>query len=99
MGQENLDTFDARILNLLQQDNRMTADAIAHEIGLSAAAVQKRLKRLRSGNVIESEIAILSPHALGLNLTAVVQVRLSRDSSAELDRIKKRMLKAPEVKQ
>mgnify|MGYP001801077847 FL=1 len=42
MGQENLDTFDARILNLLQQDNRMTADAIAHEIGLSAAAVQKR---------------------------------------------------------
>lgn len=99
MSQVDLDPFDAHILNLLQTDNRMTAQRIADEVGLSPAAVQKRLKRLRSGEVITSEIAVVSPKAVGLNLAAIVQVRLSRDNAAELEQFKEVMLNAPEVTQ
>ena len=99
MNQVDLDPFDAQILNLLQTDNRMTAQNIADVVGLSPAAVQKRLKRLRSGEVITSEIAVVSPKAVGLNLAAIVQVRLSRDNAAELEQFKEVMLNAPEVTQ
>lgn len=94
-----LDAFDVKILTLLQQDNRATAQVIADAVGLSPAACQKRLKRLRTSGVIESEVAILLPRAVGMDLTAIVQVRVSRDSAQELDRFRQLMLQAPEVTQ
>ena len=42
-----LDDFDRRILDLVQRDNRLTIEAIGERVGLSATAVQRRLKRLR----------------------------------------------------
>lgn len=97
MKHTDLDAFDMKILGLLQRDNRVTAQAIADDVGLSPAACQKRLQRLRASGVIESEVAILSPKTVGLDLTAIVQVRISRDSAKELDQFKQLMLDAPEV--
>lgn len=99
MLRPELDTFDAKILNLLQEDNRLTAQAIADDVGLSAAACQKRLKRLRSSGIIEAEVAMLSPKAAGMDLVAIVQVRVSRDNAQELDNFRQLMLEAPEVTQ
>ncbi|MEL7131056.1 MAG: Lrp/AsnC family transcriptional regulator [Pseudomonadota bacterium] len=99
MKQFDLDVFDARILNLLQRDNRMTAQALAEEVGLSPAACQKRLKRLRASGVIEAEVALLVPKAAGIGFMAVVNVRTIRDEADELNRFKQAMQDAPEVTQ
>ena len=45
---EPLDAFDRRILALYQHDTRIVAEEIGEKVGLSAASVQRRLKRLRA---------------------------------------------------
>lgn len=95
----DLDTFDLRILARYQHDTRLTAEAIGAEVGLSAAAVQRRLKRLRESGVIEAEVARVSPRAVGLPLTCIVTVDIDRERAADLARFKARMLACPQVQQ
>ena len=99
MSRKVLDTFDAQILSELQRNARLTAREIAGRIGLSPAACQKRMKRLRASGVIEAEVAIVAPEALGLSVMAIVHVRVARDGREELARFKQLMLAAPEVRQ
>ena len=60
-----MDDKDLEILRLMQNNARLTADALSIHVALSPAAIQKRLKRLRDSGVIEKEIAVLSPAKLG----------------------------------
>jgi DNA-binding Lrp family transcriptional regulator len=94
-----MDDKDLEILKLVQCDARLTAEALGFEIGLSPPAVQKRLKKLRETGVIEREIAVLSPTALGRGMTVIVQVMLERESRRHLDDFKRRMRSAPAVQQ
>lgn len=94
-----MDDKDHDILRLIQSNAQLTAEAISHEVGLSAPAVQKRLKKLRDTGVIEREIAILSPARLGREMTVIVQVVLERESRMHLDAFKRKMRKAKQVQQ
>lgn len=94
-----MDDKDLEILKLIQHDARLTAEALGFEIGLSPAAVQKRLKKLRETGVIESEIAVLSSAKLGRGMTVIVQVMLERESRMHLDSFKRKMRIAPAVQQ
>ena len=96
-----MDSFDVKILNIIQQDNRLSTEKIADQVGLSSSAVQRRLKRLREDKVIEAEVAIVSPEAVGRSLTAIVGVIIDKDRplSQALSEFKKLMLNTPEVMQ
>lgn len=74
-----LDRFDRRILALVQADARRPADAIGTAIGLSTSAVQRRLARLRETGIIEAEVAVLDPRAVGRPLVMIVDVELERE--------------------
>ena len=95
----DLDDFDRRILARYQHDTRLAAEAIGAEVGLSAAAVQRRLKRLREASVIQAETALLNRRALGFQLTVVVTVDLIDEGQAAIDRFRDRMCALPEVQQ
>lgn len=94
-----MDDKDLEILKLVQSDARLTAEIIGYEIGLSAPAVQKRLKKLRESGVIKKEIAVLSSSKLDRGMTVIVGVVLERESSSNLDLFKRRMSDAREVQQ
>lgn len=94
-----MDDKDLEILRLVQGNARLTADALSAEVGLSAPAVQKRLKRLRHSGVIQKEIAVLSAPKLGREMTVIVEVVLERESRMHLDAFKQRMRAAPQVQQ
>jgi Lrp/AsnC family transcriptional regulator, leucine-responsive regulatory protein len=55
-----MDAIDRKIFALYQHDTRRVAASIGAEVGLSAAAVQRRLKRLKSNGTIATEIAVLN---------------------------------------
>ncbi len=97
--QVDMDRFDALLLDAIQHDNRMTAEALSDRVGLSADACRKRLNRLRSEGYVEADIAVLSPEKLGRGLMLVVEVTLQTERPADLDRFKARMREAPEVMQ
>ena len=94
-----LDDFDIQILSRYQHDTRQTAESIGAEVGLSAAAVQRRLKRLREAGVIQAEAAYIDSAAVGFPLTCIVSVDIEREGAADLTRFKKKMLSCPAVQQ
>lgn len=95
----DLDELDRKILVRYQADTQITATQLGEEVGLSTAAVHRRLKRLREERVIEAEIAVIDPAAVGLPLTCVVEIDLDREGTAELDGFADRMRACAAVQQ
>ncbi len=73
-----LDKLDRQILQALQADGRATYEQIAEKVGLSASAVLRRVKRLEDAKVIDRYVALVRPEAVGLALTAYLNVRLEK---------------------
>ena len=73
-----LDKLDKGILRLLQANGRETYDAIGEQVGLSSSAVLRRVKRLEEAGVIDRYVALVKPEAVGLGLTAYINVRLEK---------------------
>jgi Lrp/AsnC family transcriptional regulator, leucine-responsive regulatory protein len=95
----DLDDLDRKILARYQHDTRIPAQTIGDAVGLSAAAVQRRLKRMRETGVIVAETAQLAPAALDYPTTCIVGVRLEREGRAENARFKQAMAGYERVQQ
>lgn len=94
---KGLDRIDARLLDLVQRNNRLSSEELGAQVGLSASGVQRRLKRLRSERVIEADVSIISPKAIGRNLTVLVLISFERYQADIFDRFKRAICKMPEV--
>lgn len=94
-----IDDFDRKILEIVQRCNRTTSEVIGESVGLSPAAVQRRLKRMRQEGIIEADVAVVSRNALGRPMTFVVQVTLERERVDLLVDFKRQMLSNPQVQQ
>ncbi|MBD8687304.1 MULTISPECIES: Lrp/AsnC family transcriptional regulator [unclassified Rhizobium] len=93
----DLDRFDARLLSLLQNNNRQSSEELGAIVGLSATAVQRRLKRLREKGVIEADVSIVTPKAVGRPIAMLVLVSLERERVDIVDRFKQSIRQTPEV--
>jgi Lrp/AsnC family leucine-responsive transcriptional regulator len=69
-----LDDIDRHLLDLLQDDDRLTVAQLSKAIGAPASTINDRIKRLVRKGLIAGFHARLSPEALGLNLLAFVMV-------------------------
>jgi len=94
-----LDEFDRRLLDALQENNRLTGEEPAEIAGLSAAACLRRVQRLRDEGVIERDVSLLAPAAIGKRVTVVVLVTVERERPDLIDEFKRAMREAPEVLQ
>ncbi|HZH26989.1 MAG TPA: Lrp/AsnC family transcriptional regulator [Azospirillaceae bacterium] len=98
-NEPTLDALDRSLLARVQEDARLTAETLGAEIGLSAAAVQRRLKRMRDEGIILREIAQVSPRALGQRMTFIVAVEMERERADILDAFRRRADAEPNVQQ
>jgi Lrp/AsnC family leucine-responsive transcriptional regulator len=94
-----LDPFDLAILRELQRDNRTPQRLIAETIGLSAPAVQRRIRRLEETGVISANAAVVDPQKVGQAITLVVLVELDSERVDKLDAAKAIFGGAEEVQQ
>ena len=96
-----LDRLDLSILRSLQQDGRLTCDALGQQVGLSPSTVLRRIKRLESTGVIDRYVALVRPEAVGLGLTAYVNVRIEKHTGSAkrnpMDLFRSSVLGWPEV--
>lgn len=81
-----LDRVDREIISLLQVDGRRAYGAIAEEVGLSEAAVRRRVQRLRDNGVMQI-VAITDPLQLGYGREALVGIRVHGDVRLVADRV------------
>ncbi|WP_272951474.1 Lrp/AsnC family transcriptional regulator [Sinorhizobium meliloti] len=91
------DQIDARIMELVQENNRLTSDVIGERVGLSATACQRRLKRLRSDGIIEADVSIVSAKAVGRPIQMLVLVTLERERIDIIDKFKKEIKSSAEI--
>lgn len=82
----SLDEIDRRIIGLLQRDGRRPYGAIAEDVGLSEAAVRRRVQRLRDAGVMQI-VAITDPLQLGYGREALVGIRVHGDVRLVADKI------------
>ena len=69
-----IDEIDARILDLLQADGRMSNAAIAERVGLTTSTVFERIKKMEKRGIIQRYVAIVDPGLLGKSITAFIRL-------------------------
>lgn len=95
MRDSKLDEIDVKILNLLQEDARMSQQDLADSIGLSSPATGERVRKLVDRGVIRRFTAILDPKKVGRDVTAFVSVGI--DGSEYFPQFVQKATEAPEV--
>lgn len=95
----SLDRIDRKILSALQDDNKITNLELAERIGISPPACLRRVKALRNQKIIEGDISLINPTALGKQITVVIEIVVARAGTNVVDKVKRKMLTTPEVSQ
>jgi Lrp/AsnC family leucine-responsive transcriptional regulator len=76
-----LDAVDIRILNLLQEDGRLSIRELAKKAGLSPTPVHERLRRLESSGVIDHYSAVINTGKIGQLIVFFVNIILKEHST------------------
>jgi len=92
-----LDEIDLKLLQAVQTNNRLTSEELAELANLSPTACQRRMKRLRATGVIEGDVSIVSPKAVGRPFSMLVLVSLERERADIIDRFKAAIRATAEV--
>ena len=71
-----MDKTDRTILEALEADGRQTFAAIAERVSLSKTPCWARVQTLERSGAIKGYRAVIDPYALGLKLTAFVEVTI-----------------------
>ena len=94
-----LDEFDIRLLDALQENNLRTSEELADIVHLSSASCLRRSRRLRDTRVICGDVSIVAPEALGQRMTMIVLVSLEQEQTHLIDAFKASMRNTPQVTQ
>ena len=92
-----LDRVDQTLLELLQRDGRMSAQALSEEVNLSARATLNRVRRLEEDGLIEGYRAMLHRSALGDHVSVFAEIALKDQRQATVQRFEAAMVACPEV--
>ena len=85
-GSVRLDATAKRIIELLQEDGRISYAAIAKAVGLSEAAARARVQKLLDSEVMQV-VAVTDPTQVGFTRQAMIGVRTEGDPMKVGDRL------------
>lgn len=92
---EKIDNLDRKILSIIIKNARIPSKDIAHECGVSRAAVHQRIQRMQELGVITGSGYNVNPKALGYTTCTYIGVSLER--GAMYNEAVKHLEKIPEV--
>ncbi len=82
----NLDKYDWRILDAVQQDGRLSLAELSDKVGLSKTPCQIRLKRLEKDGVITGYHAHFDMRKIRKNYVVFIQIKLEATSRRHLEK-------------
>jgi len=92
-----LDSVDRRMLDVLQEEGRISNAALADRMHLSPSPCLRRMRALERSGVITGYRAVLDREALGLGLTVFVELKVEGHSRHSADTIRDALMTTPEV--
>ena len=79
----SLDIIDVKILEVLQQNSRVSISELSKQVNLSLSAVSERLKKLENSGIIEQYTAILNAAAMEKELSVIMMISLETPDQTE----------------
>ncbi|PNK61780.1 Lrp/AsnC family transcriptional regulator [Psychrobacter sp. FDAARGOS_221] len=92
-----MDATDRHILELLQQDARMSITDIAEAVHLSATPCARRIKRLEDAGIIMGYHTQVNPQKLGFSLALYIAVSMDRHTAERFAQFEKKIQSFEEV--
>jgi Lrp/AsnC family leucine-responsive transcriptional regulator len=90
-----VDDIDRRLLSTLLEDARTSWADLARQVGLSAPAVQERVRKLEREGVLRGTTARVAPAGVGLGVSALVG--LQQREGVDADDIVEGLRQVPEI--
>ncbi|MFA5626367.1 MAG: Lrp/AsnC family transcriptional regulator [Thiohalomonadaceae bacterium] len=99
MSKQNmqLDRYDRHILEVLQQDGRISNQELADRIGLSPSPCLRRVRALEENGLIFGYHALLDSKRLGLNLMALIHISMDSHTAERFANFEARIAELPQV--
>ena len=92
-----LDAIDVRILAEMQRNARVSITELANRVALTATPCARRVRLLEQAGYIGGYATLLDQRAVGLPVTAFVEVRLTRERQEEVRAFESSVRGYPEV--
>jgi Lrp/AsnC family transcriptional regulator, leucine-responsive regulatory protein len=92
-----LDAIDVSILEVLQEDGRLSNLDLAQRVHLSPSACLRRVKQLEESGVIARYVALLNPKAVGQPGTSFTIVNLETLGGDALERFEQAVRAEPRI--
>jgi Lrp/AsnC family leucine-responsive transcriptional regulator len=92
-----MDQIDRKLLQLLQQDGRMTAQALATRVGLSPSPCLRRIRIMEEKGIIRGYVALVDQKKVDLPVSVFISIKLERQREEELDAFNAAVSQWPEV--
>ncbi len=94
-----MDKIDKKILELLQQDGKISNQTLADKVALSPSPCLRRVNQLEDAGYIDKYVALLNPEKLGLQLTIFVTIGLGTHDAKKMTKFENAIKSFPEVTQ
>jgi Lrp/AsnC family leucine-responsive transcriptional regulator len=94
-----LSKIDGTILQILQEDSRITYAELARQIGLTTTPCIERVRKLGKMGEINSYRAISNPEYLVVGLVVFVQITLFRTSQNNFEAVRQTAIQLPKVQE
>jgi len=92
-----LDPIDQKILELLQENGRITNTEIAKQVGMSPSPTLERVKKLERNGYIQRYVALINPEKVGIKCFTYIEVTLVRHGKEAVSRFMKSITEMNEV--
>jgi Lrp/AsnC family transcriptional regulator len=91
------DSFDRKILAMLQTDPAITMADLAAAVGLSQTPCWRRIKQLESAGVIARRAVLLDPRRLGYPVNVFAHIRIGKHDEGTLEAFEEQVRSYPEI--
>lgn len=92
-----LTSSEAKLLAILQEDGRISNQALADQAGMSTSPCWRRVQALQDSGVIRKYAALVDPAKIGLNVVAYASIQLQRYSADEVQKFEESVKAVPEI--
>ena len=92
-----LDRYDHQILEVLQQDGRISNQELAERISLSPSSCLRRVRTLEESGLITGYRALLDAKKLGLSLMALIHISMDRHTPERFSHFEAEVAAIPQV--
>ena len=92
-----LDRLDRRILEVMQDNGRISNLEVADKVGLSPTPCSRRVRQLEASGLVSGHVTLLNQDQLGLKLTAWISITMDRHTPDRFEAFEEEVRAYPDV--